>query len=73
MEPAFTHAEVFPVIARLVRPLSGSKCCSVTPGELVAALMADADGRRLINGAMASRDGGQQGGRMVGGQHDRMV
>ncbi len=53
MEPAFTHAEVFPVIARLVRALSGSKCCWVTHAELVAALMADADGRRLIDGAMA--------------------
>jgi hypothetical protein len=57
MARGFSHDEVFPIVARLISDLYGTKNDFVTHDELVDALLKDAVGIRLIERACEA-DGG---------------
>lgn len=50
-EPSFSRAELLPIIARLIRELTGDPPAFVSHDKLTAALLADAAGRRHIDRA----------------------
>jgi hypothetical protein len=51
MPTAFTHADAFPVIARLITSIHQRTQNFVTHDELVAAILDDAIGRTLVESA----------------------
>ncbi|HEV7221483.1 MAG TPA: GDP-mannose 4,6-dehydratase [Pirellulales bacterium] len=56
MTPGFTHDDVFPVIARLIRQSVSDAEGFVSHQDLVEALLADPMGEKLIDAARADRD-----------------
>jgi hypothetical protein len=56
MTPGFTHDDVFPVIAPLIRQSVSDAEGFVSHQDLVEALLADPMGEKLIDAARADRD-----------------
>ncbi len=51
MEPSWKHADVFPIIARVIEQAYGEHQRFVTAQEIAARLLQDSEGRNLVEAA----------------------